>query len=119
MPRSTNPFRLRKPGEKPKREGWVYFVQGYGGAIKIGFATDTTARMSALQTASSVPLQYLGAVKGTMALERFYHKTFSYLRLHGEWFSDSPALRAEIKRRCPGRAKFLRKLWNPNPPLAT
>jgi hypothetical protein len=90
-------FRLRKPGRRA-RTGWVYFVLGVPGAIKIGFATTVHKRVAALQNACPVPLKILARTRGDMALEREYHRRFAEHALHGEWFKDCRAIRAEIKR---------------------
>lgn len=74
----------------------IYFLES-GDRVKIGFTTDTKERISALSTASPVPLKLIGTVKGGMIYERQLHKRFAAYRRHGEWFKLTPELRAEIE----------------------
>lgn len=71
----------------------VYFAQsGHGGAIKIGYSWNTYGRRSNLNTASPVPVRWLGDIPGTPDLERELHRKFAHLRIKGEWFSPAPEL---------------------------
>ena len=80
------------------RIGCVYFLEGPGGAIKIGYARDLTKRLASLQTGSPVRLRVLATVQGGSRLEREYHREFAGYALHGEWFSDNPRIRREVAR---------------------
>lgn len=77
--------------------GHVYFIKAPGSdLIKIGFATDVTARLKALQAASPGELSLLGSVRGSRSDESRLHRLFADDRIRGEWFTDTPALRAII-----------------------
>jgi hypothetical protein len=71
----------------------VYFIRS-GDAIKIGFTQDVVARLSALQTASSIPLELLASIDGDKAEEARQHRRWRHLRIRGEWFrADEELLR--------------------------
>jgi hypothetical protein len=71
----------------------VYFIRG-GDAIKIGFTHDVVARLSALQTASSIPLELLATIDGDKAEEARQHHQWRHLHIRGEWFrADEELLR--------------------------
>lgn len=78
--------------------GFVYFIDDGRGAIKIGWAKDPSVRLAQLQTGSPVRLRLLGIVPGVKSLERDVHRRFGGLRLHGEWFKQSPSLLEFIER---------------------
>lgn len=77
--------------------GFVYFVGGQDGPVKIGFAVDPSSRLTALQCGNPVPLSILATIEAPARLERTYHKQFAKHRLHGEWFTRSTELLAEIE----------------------
>lgn len=75
--------------------GFVYFIEARGtGCIKIGWATRVHRRLSALQTASPVPLVLLGWLSGSVGAERRLHQQFSTARVrpNNEWFKATPEL---------------------------
>lgn len=74
----------------------VYFIAG-AGLIKIGITTNLTSRFRCIRNSSPVPLELLGAVPGTTHMENRTHQKFEHLRRHGEWFDDTPELRAHIE----------------------
>lgn len=77
--------------------GEIYFVYSSSmKAIKIGFSFDTMKRLKTLQTSSSCKLELLARASGTVKDERALHKSFSTIRLHGEWFKDRAHLRKYI-----------------------
>lgn len=94
-----DPLRLRGGGLLNIEVARVYFMGG-GGLIKIGVTTDVDARLRSLSNSSPVPIRYLGSYLGTREAEREMHDKFKHLRRHGEWFDDTPELRAEIEDRC-------------------
>lgn len=63
----------------------VYFISN-GTHIKIGKTWNVTARIKALQTASSNKLTLLGIVPISEYPEEQLHKKFSHLNSSGEWF---------------------------------
>lgn len=76
-----------------------YFVEGVGtGLVKIGYTTDLDSRFRGLVTMSPVPLQMLAAFRGGRGLEQALHEKFAAIRAHGEWFKDTPELRATIQK---------------------
>lgn len=82
-----------------ERRGVVYFIQGAGGAIKIGFTVRSVKeRTVEYQAGSPVPLTLLATREGWQTLEAEYHRYFAEHRLHGEWFAPHPDILAEIDR---------------------
>ena len=77
--------------------GSVYLVSApQQGLVKIGQALNVGARLSSLKTGSPVPLELLATIpiRPPYTLEMDLHARFSHLRHHGEWFADSPEIRA-------------------------
>jgi hypothetical protein len=70
-----------------RADGFVYFIGGGVGCIKIGWAKNPAKRLKALQTGSPIPLYLLAVVAGPCALEREYHQRFKAHWSHGEWFA--------------------------------
>jgi DNA-binding XRE family transcriptional regulator len=71
----------------------VYFAQaGEDGPVKIGHATDPTARVAMLQTAHYEPLRIARVIKGTSAVEKWFHRHFRHLHIRGEWFAFDAAM---------------------------
>ena len=80
------------------KAGYVYFVGGEEGFIKIGWSGRPEERISFLRTSSPIPLFLLAKVAGPYAMEIEYHRRFAKDRKHGEWFERTPELMAEIER---------------------
>jgi hypothetical protein len=82
---------LRVVSEPPSREPrqYLYFIRAETGHIKIGISNSPTARLSALQTSSPVPLELLGLLccVDARAAEARLHSHFAHLRVQGEWFT--------------------------------
>ena len=78
---------------------FVYFIQGAGGAIKIGFTQQRISeRLKCIQNGSPVKLVVLALRQASKECERVYHRRFKAHRLHGEWFSPHHDILAEIER---------------------
>lgn len=98
---------------KPSSKMHLYFIQeGEDGPIKIGIATDVSARLRGIQSGNPRPLRVLfgtfaghdgsrfalhqGAVverpEAARWLERRWHKSFAHLCLRGEWFAPGADL---------------------------
>lgn len=75
----------------------VYFIAG-AGLIKIGCTTNLTSRFRTIRNSSPVPIELLGSMPGGTLEEGRTHQRFAHLRRHGEWFEDTPELRAHIER---------------------
>ena len=90
----SSPFR---PLEEP---GWVYFIEGSHGYIKIGWALDPLRRMDELQIGSAHDLTLIGAARGDRHLEGEYHRHLADARVRGEWFDParSDLLRGLVER---------------------
>jgi hypothetical protein len=82
----------------PPKTGTIYFLGPEGGPIKIGFAKRLSFRLNDLRLMNPFPLIVHASVDGLASLERDYHRQFAAHRLHGEWFSPSPDILAEIER---------------------
>lgn len=96
-PVAHNPW--GEDGEKaPAKLRTVYFIQPVaGGLIKIGIASNVTARLSGLQTGSPVELRVIGVIRGVdQTAEAGLHLRFAASRKHGEWFEPTPELLAYI-----------------------
>lgn len=99
------------PVRKTHPEGWrrkggaqtsVYFMQaGEGGPIKIGLTNCVANRLRYIQTGQPCEIELLGSVTGGKDLEEALHVRFAADRLRGEWFKDTPELRAVIEKLCP------------------
>lgn len=76
--------------------GFVYFIGGDEGPIKIGFTQSPEKRLAEIQTSNSQKLRFLAISEGSMWLERYFHRAFEIDRLSGEWFSRSPRLMRTI-----------------------
>jgi hypothetical protein len=92
--------RRLEPAKEPS-PGFVYFIGGDVGAVKIGFAVNPDLRIRDLQCGSPIPLRILARVAGMPQDERDYHKRFKAHRLHREWFERCPEIEAEIARLAP------------------
>lgn len=79
------------PGPPPPSKPVVYFIQ-VGTHIKIGTTTCLPARLDTFKTHGAEPPQLLLAVEGDRTQERQVHALFKADRVHGEWFTPSPAL---------------------------
>jgi hypothetical protein len=75
----------------------IYFVQGYNGAIKIGWADNVDRRVAELQSASPVELKELGRMHGSNVKEKELHTRFARYRIRGEWFEPAEELLEYIK----------------------
>lgn len=82
---------------------YVYFIQSDENQyIKIGHTADLNKRKSQLQTGSAGKLSYIGTIlfpseERAIQVEESIHKSFSTIRLHGEWFAPDEALLTFIK----------------------
>jgi hypothetical protein len=88
--------------------GFIYFLTAAHPdfPIKIGFTGRmANLRIRALQNACPYAVYFIGHVPGTMVEERELHHAFDHLRLHGEWFRNTPELRAYINGMCPVQTK--------------
>jgi hypothetical protein len=78
-------------------ESAVYFLYlPLARAIKIGVALDINKRLPDIAVQSPIPVVFLGACAGDAEYERKIHRYFAPLRIHGEWFKDTPELRTII-----------------------
>jgi len=76
---------------KPTRHieaGYIYFLQGENGLVKIGRSKDYKRRLENLRTMSPVNIKLLFTIKtDDMAkLEKDLHNRFQEKRVKGEWF---------------------------------
>jgi len=80
-------------------DGFVYFIRAEGtGSIKIGFSTNhPSIRLKELQTGSPSKLELVSFYEGSQIEENELHHEFAEERGNGEWFEESPRLKAKIK----------------------
>jgi hypothetical protein len=87
-------------GAGPLEEGYVYFIETEGGEyVKIGYSKRLYRRISQLGTLrpGNFALRIIGVMPGTVQTERWLHSKFSDTRENGEWFRNTPTLRAFIQ----------------------
>lgn len=77
--------------------GFVYFVYGNTGRVKIGFTTDPIKRFGSLRTNCPDKLTLLGLVPGTKEDERAWHERFHGQRIFGEWYRSTSELKRQIR----------------------
>jgi hypothetical protein len=87
-----------KEPPKPPLIGTIYFIGPVDGPIKIGFASRLEFRVRDLRLMNALPLHVWASVQGPQKVEREYHLRFGGFRLHGEWFTRTPEIEAEIAR---------------------
>jgi hypothetical protein len=81
------------------RLGYVYFVQGENGLIKIGHTgAHPDYRIASLRAQSPVGIKTLRVLRGDMDAERRCHEMFAWARQHGEWFRPMAELLLFIKK---------------------
>lgn len=94
--------------------GHIYFIQAEsGGLVKIGWATCPKTRMAHMQAHGPLKLVLLHSEPGNGKEEAELHRKFAAGRQHGEWFSPSCALMAEIESR---RGRNSPKVYSPGAP---
>jgi hypothetical protein len=77
--------------------GFVYFIETEDHQhVKIGFSTDVKKRFAGLHTSRPDSLHCIGWMPGSRQTEANFHITLASHRGQGEWFHDSPELRAFI-----------------------
>lgn len=64
----------------------IYFIKA-SDRVKIGYASDPSLRIPAIQTSSPFELEVLLIIDGTYEKERELHSLFQEFRVSGEWFS--------------------------------
>ena len=76
----------------------VYFLLAPSvGMVKIGRSIDIERRLQEIRLICPVPLDLLGYVPGSWDVETQYHRDWSSLRRHGEWFEAAPTLLAKLQ----------------------
>lgn len=73
---------------------YIYFLRpiGMDGPIKIGCSVTPAQRLRSVEIWSPLKLEIIASAPGIMRHENFLHHKFAANRLHGEWFTPSPAL---------------------------
>lgn len=77
--------------------GYVYFVGGATGDVKIGYSRNPWARIKELQTANPEKLSVVATIRTTEVSERRVPELFERERVNGEWFKRSPVIVKAIK----------------------
>lgn len=89
----------RSPGRRrrnrPNAQVMVYFAVS-GGRIKIGSSRNVSARLRQIAAHFTEPLELIGTIPGSIALERAAHAMLKEHRGRGEWFQDCFAVRQAI-----------------------
>lgn len=73
---------------KPKKQGYVYFVQADGQHYKIGGTSNLESRIKNLQVASPNDLKLIAwiEINDWQEKEKQVHEYFDDKKIHGEWF---------------------------------
>lgn len=82
----------------PRKGGFVYFIAGEDGPVKIGYSAHPRRRLKALQSGSPLKLRILAQIEGDQADEKEFHRRFQSIHSHGEWFERTDELMAEVSR---------------------
>lgn len=104
----ANPDKIAQKAKKQaagykrlSHEPVVYFVLSHlTGLVKIGTTINLSARVSGLRCSHPGKLAVLGCLNGGQPIEAQVHSRFAASRFDGEWFVDTPALRAYISEHC-------------------
>lgn len=94
-PEFAEEYRQAISGEVFRQARVVYFIQARTiGLVKIGLARDANSRMKELQIGCPDELVMLGWIEHPRpsAFEAALHRTFSKLRVRGEWYLPDPAI---------------------------
>ena len=86
----------------------VYFIQNaVTGNIKIGHATNVSARLGQMQTGSDceLVLLYFMETHFPAAQEGEFHRRFDFCRIRGEWFKCEGDLKEFLKEKLGGQEK--------------
>jgi len=83
----------------PKKRTLIYFIQQQpDGPIKVGLSKDPWSRCEQLQIGNPAPIKVIGVAWGGADLEADIHRSFSHLKIRGEWFKPSDKLHELIER---------------------
>ena len=91
----------------------VYFARaGDDGPVKIGKASDVMKRMAALQSGCPLNIEIIRIVDGGFSEELWFHKRFSSLRTHGEWFEFDERMLTDTPPEFVGYERPIKKTVN-------
>lgn len=76
----------------------VYFIRATKGIVKISSAADPVRRLSFLKTGNHLDLKLVAVMPGGPTEERALHKKFKMCRIKREWFKETEAISALIKK---------------------
>lgn len=79
-------------------KGYVYFIGGNVGPLKIGYSKNPWSRVKDFQTGSAEQLSVVTTIRTTEHSEIDVHKLFASERMQGEWFERSDVLAEVINR---------------------
>lgn len=75
----------------------LYFIEdATAGAIKIGRGNDAVSRLRSCQTGNPNKLELIDAIPNLGWQEAFWHCAWQLDHILGEWFQDTPELRAAM-----------------------
>lgn len=86
--------------------GKIYFVSAPG-RIKVGYTRNPERRLMQLRSSDMEPLESIGVIAGSRAIERKLHELLNEFRLRGEWFVDCQQVRAVIADAMAGNFAFM------------
>lgn len=92
---------------------YCYFIGNSSkGFVKIGVTNDPMRRLSEIRTGNPYPVSLFCVVPGDETIEAMLHQAFGALRMEGEWFKITPALRAFILASAEEYMSHLPGTWN-------
>lgn len=62
--------------------------------VKIGFSDDLRKRVGGIVSTVPVPVEFVGHMPGDREVEAHLHERFAAHRFSGEWFVETPGMRA-------------------------
>lgn len=65
--------------------------------LKVGMSADVARRLAQIQASSATPLSVIATRSGDRADEAAIHRQLREHRMHGEWFHDTPVVRATLR----------------------
>lgn len=92
-------FRKRSPDAAIQHVYFMLCDAGSESLVKIGMSSGIEGRRRTIESCAPFPITCIGFIPyGGRALELKLHKSFSHLRVRGEWFRAAPELLGYIKQ---------------------
>lgn len=90
----------------PKKQGYIYFIGGKSGDVKIGYSRNPWARLTDIGYETKTKgLKVLATVRTESTSEISIHHLLAKLRKNGEWFAREPVIADAIGAAASGAIK--------------